>query len=1392
MAIGTLTVDVIGNIATLVSDLGKAQRESAKAARNIQSMWEKAGRGITEALSFVGISASIEGLREMVTAAAEAAAKADDMARSIGASVKTIQTIGYAAKVAGGSVEGLQAGFVKLEKSAIDAANGNSQAAAAFQAIGLSAAQVSKLLKNPDELIRVTTQRLASFQDGAGKTAVALQLMGKGAAENIPVLDDLGSNLGKLSDEAKKSGAALSDDQKKGLSDARKAGLELSASIDGLVNLFAADLAPVIAETARSMRDFAQSESVKTFIKRLADEIKNLNDQANELSKVPSEVEEIGKIFEDWYSGANNAVTAIDRLDIAFANLFKTLNGGTEIKIPQWMQWLLAPLPKAFGALGRLAADAFSSGPNFGNVIGGSSKVDFSNVTGGAQTSKKPVDLKPVLDDNAEAARAAAKALTDLQQIIDSIAGNTSSYDKKWQEYNATLDKIQANVEAVAKAHGDVAKAQELAKQATAALNEQMRATGDATRILSIALSDAQNTLAEHVRLSGLSDEEQRAEAYSAQLLAKAREQLKDVTGPLTEEQQRLLDSTKAIGYQMAAFDEQMRQQKETMQEWSSIFSNAASNIADAFAAALVRGGSLLKSLADIAKNVVQQIIAYFARLAVINPILNSIFGAVGGSLLPTLAGAGGLFGGVAGGAASTAAGASSFNIMQPATWLAAGKSLWGGFSGAMQSFWSGSQYNPASVNFVGPPVAGQTFGPQFGGYSSGFGQALGIAGGVYSGVNEYNRAGGGLAGIAGGAAYGAGTYVLGAGLSSAAAGTGFAAGLGALGPIGWVALGAMLVDKFSGGKLFGTEGKVIGGGSTFDVTSSGVDLSQHYTTKGQKPLFGGATFDEHAMAPSQEAIDAADQFFESLKTGTANFAKQFGVTMGDIVGGSFAQTFDAKGNVTGSTTTIAGHTYSGESQDQFTERLQSENMLAVLGQFDAGLNAAVDQFRANADQLMAVTGALANAESMMQAGTKFLALGSDQSLTSLLNLAEGAQQFGESIDQTLQRIEQAQQAYDQFVAQFKPAGTYVDDFEGAMAQLRNQFQANIDQANALAKAAGAAGASTEDLANITQAAAVAQAALISQLKASAQDLAFSLGLTTTGSLDAVNQEIQRLQAEAGGGANAVRGFGNAMQSTAQAATDAMNLLLGTLSPLNDQQKLQQALSGLRAGTVSQDQVLEIGRRLYASSQAYTDLFNQVQHMGQSASAAIGANGGAPSGLSGPDAARLQELLKEQSTLQAAQTQAQYQTLAQQIAEIASSTGEDWQKVIADMGINAADLEKGLGLANDDALTDYLAAIQTQTDSNGENTTSIIDAIHDIGDQITAAITAAPPLPDESGGVKQTNDLLNSINENLGRIAIVTADGNEDAVDALTALGRTLQNIDRNTGSQGGARNARV
>lgn len=955
---------------------------------------------------------------------------------------------------------------------------------------------------------------------------------------------------------------------------------------------------------------------------------------------------------------------------------------------------------------------------------------------------------------DAALARELDAAMDSLEETVTSLAAQMSGPAEAAEaRYLATLTKLQNEAEKAAIAGGDVNQIldewQQGEENAAAALErtlEQLDRQND-------FLGKMAEQWREDERLVGLDGDAHQVMEDVIKAETEARnlyyQGLRDSPELLDSERAAVIAGSTAHHQFMTTVEQSRQVQQQFVQTFVSGFNSLADTIGQFFSGQLNGWTDFGSKLVDIAKQIVGSIISQFAKLAVINPILNAVFGGTAGfSLLPTLGNAVAGLGG--GGAAAAAGGASGggdlFGTASGGISLFnAGKTIWDGFSTGYSNFLYGSQYNPASANFMGPPVAGQQFGPQYGGYASGFGQALGIAGGVYAGYNEYNRAGGGVAGLAGGAAYGVGTYVVGAGLSSAAAGTGAMAGLGALGPIGWIALAAMLIDMASGGKLFGTAGKVVGGNQTVSTGPGGIDISSVITTKGQHALFGGSYWKEHNVATDPAVQQAWDNYFDGVTSGLKIYATQWGAAVPQLLASTFQQTFDKHGNVTGSTTTIGGHTYSGDTVQQYQQRYVDENELTVLDEFDSKLDATIDKYRGNVDVLTGLVAGLSNAETMFKAGENFLALGSDQTLSSLLKLASGMQQVGETIDQTIARIEQAQAQYDQFVGQFKPAPTFASDFQATLAGIDAQMNQNIATANALARAAGAEGASETDLTNIHKYAAQQFAQAVAQLKASANSLAASLGYALPNNLDDINSEISELEAKANSGGHALSGFGDAMHTVAQRAIDAMNLMLGDLSPYNDQQKLALALQGQQAGTVTPQQVLEIGRRLYATGSDYTALFNQVMSIGdhtQHGGTGAGSSGGGGGGLSASDQQRLNDLKQQRDQMEAQQRHADALKLAQQVADLAASTGESIDQALKDVGIeDIGPFMKDLGLSNSKDFYDLITKLEKNTDSAGDNTQQIasrLDLTNTLLTQIRDGTTGAAAGENHGGHAMPT------------------------------------------------------
>lgn len=377
--------------------------------------------------------------------------------------------------------------------------------------------------------------------------------------------------------------------------------------------------------------------------------------------------------------------------------------------------------------------------------------------------------------------------------------------------------------------------------------------------------------------------------------------------------------------------------------------------------------------------------------------------------------------------------------------------------------------------------------------------------------------------------------------------------------------------------------------------------------------------------------------------------------------------------------------------------------------------------------------------------------------------------------------LKQGQVDYASFIADLSNQGAGIGTVSPFIAQrlaIEKWEQDSIKQANELARAAGLQAAAEQDLTLIHEIAAHRIAEAIAALEDSSRDLVDKLYGSGGASDAADNASV------------AVERFGGAMTSAAQAASAAADLLLGQFSPLNDQEKLQYAIGAYQRGLVNKEDVLAIGRRLFASSTAYEDLFNMLQGL----PGGIPANTGGPSHYNGIDVAGT--LQDQAQTAEEAERERHNdaERLAQNVASLANAQDISFQEVADSIGLNLADLGADLGL-NQAELSQYLQNLVDQEnavpDSIGDSTDRIIAALYDIagreppGTEATdrghstharpgadGEMVEVPPShsgrdrtglprggrPPEDPGIGELRALVAGTNDRLDRL-IVTTDG---------------------------------
>lgn len=213
-SLGTLTLDLVAKIGGYEQGLDKAEREAKKRAAAIEKAFDQAATGIGVAMgaALAGITAAFAGFQSAIQAVGDF----QDLAEKTGASAEGLASLALAAGVAGNSMDEVAAASIKLTKNLTGVDDDSKAAGAAIKALGLDLQDFKKLA--PEDQMDEVAKALGRFEDGAGKTAVALDLFGKSGADLLPFFKELNESGGRtviLTQEMIEQADAYADAQAK-------------------------------------------------------------------------------------------------------------------------------------------------------------------------------------------------------------------------------------------------------------------------------------------------------------------------------------------------------------------------------------------------------------------------------------------------------------------------------------------------------------------------------------------------------------------------------------------------------------------------------------------------------------------------------------------------------------------------------------------------------------------------------------------------------------------------------------------------------------------------------------------------------------------------------------------------------------------------------------------------------------------------------------------------------------------------------------------------------------------------------------------------------------------------------------------------------------------------
>lgn len=229
MALATLSIDLVAQLASLQTGMDKAGRIAEKQAAQIEARYARMSALAASVGAALGGAISIAGITQFLRSTIDGVDALNDLSDATGASIENISALEDIAARTGTTMDTVGSALVKLNKVLAEA-DPNSPMARALQAIGLNATELRKL--DPAEALRRTAVALAGYADDGNKARLVQELFGKSIREVAPLLKDL-ADAGQLNATVTTEQAKAAEEFNKHIFALQKAATDAGRAVAG-------------------------------------------------------------------------------------------------------------------------------------------------------------------------------------------------------------------------------------------------------------------------------------------------------------------------------------------------------------------------------------------------------------------------------------------------------------------------------------------------------------------------------------------------------------------------------------------------------------------------------------------------------------------------------------------------------------------------------------------------------------------------------------------------------------------------------------------------------------------------------------------------------------------------------------------------------------------------------------------------------------------------------------------------------------------------------------------------------------------------------------------------------------------------------------------------------
>lgn len=185
------TIDTVFKITASVVG-GNAIKDLSKSIKEVSTGGENMRRSLTQgalALKAFAATAAVGTITAFIKGSIDLADHMNDLSQRTGTAVEDLAKFAVAAEKSGTSLDEVAVALNKLARAQISSQDATSKQASAFKALFGNAEGARVALLPTSELLLRIADRFKEFPDGAIKSALAIELLGRSGANMIPMLN---------------------------------------------------------------------------------------------------------------------------------------------------------------------------------------------------------------------------------------------------------------------------------------------------------------------------------------------------------------------------------------------------------------------------------------------------------------------------------------------------------------------------------------------------------------------------------------------------------------------------------------------------------------------------------------------------------------------------------------------------------------------------------------------------------------------------------------------------------------------------------------------------------------------------------------------------------------------------------------------------------------------------------------------------------------------------------------------------------------------------------------------------------------------------------------------------------------------------------------------------